>query len=362
MRLKSLGTYVFALVLVPSCSSKSTSGSCKGNSDCDPGEVCSAGECLKICAVQRDCDAGQLCQDSVCVTPTGDSLPTITSVVGNDAADATRVIDGVLVTGVLLADADFELRGATSDVPLLVRSQSAVAAELILSEDVVSGSYLLVATNLAGSDQAEVTLTLPEVTGTMIITKVNSPETTGSFAVNHLPIGSSATEIAAGDHRHETLYAPAGHDHGSLYSTLGHSHDADYVNVTGDTMSGDLSVAGNVGIGTTTPVTALDVAGEVRIASTGLACDATNEGALRYDSTSKTILICDGTAWRIPPGTVTGGCTFGAGWGTATACPLAAGITCSAGNTPRVFTWCATSGTCNWNSAGSYAHGVCIKD
>ena len=54
---------------------------------------------------------------------------------------------------------------------------------------------------------------------------------------------------------------------------------------------------GNVGVGSTTPVAKLDVAGEVKFGNTSSTCDATNEGQQRYNSTSKVMEFCNGTAW-----------------------------------------------------------------
>lgn len=56
--------------------------------------------------------------------------------------------------------------------------------------------------------------------------------------------------------------------------------------------------AGNVGIGTSSPQTRLDVAGEVKIGSSGAACVAGTVGATRYNSTLDTMEFCaadDGT-------------------------------------------------------------------
>ena len=62
-------------------------------------------------------------------------------------------------------------------------------------------------------------------------------------------------------------------------------------------------------------------------------------------------------------GSITGGCNFGSSWGTATNCALGAGvISCAAGNTGRAITYHAPSGHGQWNSAGTYPSGFCIKD
>ncbi len=51
------------------------------------------------------------------------------------------------------------------------------------------------------------------------------------------------------------------------------------------------------GVGTANPAVMLDVAGEAKIGNTSLACSATTEGAMRYNSTSKEMEYCNGTAW-----------------------------------------------------------------
>ena len=55
---------------------------------------------------------------------------------------------------------------------------------------------------------------------------------------------------------------------------------------------------GNVGIGTSAPEAKLDVAGEVKVGSTGVGCSAANEGSQRYNSTSKIMEFCNGTSWN----------------------------------------------------------------
>jgi hypothetical protein len=58
-----------------------------------------------------------------------------------------------------------------------------------------------------------------------------------------------------------------------------------------------ITSTGNVGIGTATPAARLDVAGETKIGNTNVACSGANEGSQRYNSTSKTMEFCNGTAW-----------------------------------------------------------------
>ncbi len=60
--------------------------------------------------------------------------------------------------------------------------------------------------------------------------------------------------------------------------------------------------AGNIGVGTDTPQATIDVAGEVRIGNTGIACATNNEGAMRYNTTDKRLEYCDATEW-LPIGT-----------------------------------------------------------
>ncbi len=59
----------------------------------------------------------------------------------------------------------------------------------------------------------------------------------------------------------------------------------------------DLSNPVRKGVGTAAPAATLDVAGEAKIGNTSLACSATTEGAMRYNSTSKEMEYCNGTAW-----------------------------------------------------------------
>jgi|GEM_PF-6696349 len=66
---------------------------------------------------------------------------------------------------------------------------------------------------------------------------------------------------------------------------------------TNDTEKVSILSGGNVGIGTTSPVAKLDVAGEIKLGNTSSACDSTKEGQQRYNSTSKVMEFCDGVEW-----------------------------------------------------------------
>ncbi len=56
---------------------------------------------------------------------------------------------------------------------------------------------------------------------------------------------------------------------------------------------------GNVGIGVTNPVVAMDVNGSIRMGSSGATCNSTYEGTMRFNSATDQVQVCDGTAW--PP-------------------------------------------------------------
>jgi hypothetical protein len=55
-------------------------------------------------------------------------------------------------------------------------------------------------------------------------------------------------------------------------------------------------VDGKVGIGTTTPSTKLDVAGEIKLSTTGISASAAGAGAMRYASSK--LELSDGTGWN----------------------------------------------------------------
>lgn len=59
-----------------------------------------------------------------------------------------------------------------------------------------------------------------------------------------------------------------------------------------------LTSTGLIGVGTTNPVSALEVSGDVKIGNTTDSCDASKEGSVRYNSTTKTMDFCDGSSWK----------------------------------------------------------------
>ena len=60
----------------------------------------------------------------------------------------------------------------------------------------------------------------------------------------------------------------------------------------------NFEATGNVGIGTIAPAAPLHVNGEAILGMKALACSATTEGALRYNSSTHLPQFCDGTNWQ----------------------------------------------------------------
>jgi hypothetical protein len=61
---------------------------------------------------------------------------------------------------------------------------------------------------------------------------------------------------------------------------------------------GNVWIAGDVGIGTTTPLAKLDVAGEIKVGNIGLRCEPDTKGALRYNSGDDKIEYCSANGWK----------------------------------------------------------------
>lgn len=55
---------------------------------------------------------------------------------------------------------------------------------------------------------------------------------------------------------------------------------------------------GNVGVGVSNPRAKLEISGELRVGSAGLACNSGGAGSVRYNSAKKEMEFCDGTDWK----------------------------------------------------------------
>ncbi len=76
-------------------------------------------------------------------------------------------------------------------------------------------------------------------------------------------------------------------------------------------VDGNAVFNGNVGIGVSNPTAKLDVAGELKVGNTGVACDTSRKSFLRFDSTSGKMQLCDGSSWaEVASGTAVGGLPF----------------------------------------------------
>ena len=71
---------------------------------------------------------------------------------------------------------------------------------------------------------------------------------------------------------------------------------------------GSQYIENKLGIGRTSPVTALDVNGTLRLADGGEVCQAVTAGSIRFNAASTAMEYCDGTAWTA----FGGGSSFGA--------------------------------------------------
>jgi hypothetical protein len=56
--------------------------------------------------------------------------------------------------------------------------------------------------------------------------------------------------------------------------------------------------AGNVGIGVASPITKLEVAGSLKLGNGSETCSSTYAGAIRYNSVTSAMEVCDGDSWR----------------------------------------------------------------
>ncbi len=171
---------LFIFASFAACSGDTPTGdnACQSNDECASGEVCASGECFNLCTGNDECDGGQVCGPSgVCGTVAGGVLPEINDVVGNSSEDTGIIVDGMMILGRGLGDITVSFVSIEETIELDIRSQAADSVEVIFPADVVSGDYTLVATNSAGADQQSITLTLPELSGAELVSRINAEDT-----------------------------------------------------------------------------------------------------------------------------------------------------------------------------------------
>ena len=199
-----LGVWLTVLSGIAACHGKQE---CERTADCKSGYACIDKTCRMPCLVQGNCADTQVCRAGFCAPRAGSALPEITAVTGNQVDNPQRVADGLLVSGSLLGNATFELRSDAQAVPLTLRSQSENSAEAVLPTDVRQGLHTLAATNAAGTTEVSVTLELPDLSGDLLVARINAQTTT------KLTPGVMPDEILARLAALEDKSCPAGYAH-----------------------------------------------------------------------------------------------------------------------------------------------------
>lgn len=118
--------------------------------------------------------------------------------------------------------------------------------------------------------------------------------TTGS---NNITIGTGGGYISTGHGNISIGNSAVGATTGMVNNAIAIGHA---VTPTTDNtiILGDATTAGpKVGVGTYTPQAKLDVKGDIRVGGTTAPCTGANEGAIRYESSSKKFQGCDGSNW-----------------------------------------------------------------
>ncbi len=252
-----VGVLVAVLALACSGNTPSGGGQCSGNKDCDPGQVCSSGACISLCRTDRDCGADRVCDDGVCVagvrsSPRIDAVDGDGTVVCPDAAGTHCIAAGLLVLGDNLEGATFTLSGSGAPVELVARDGAIATSVALELPDVAPGTYTLTAANGAGSaDQALQLLQGPpgpDLTPNQLVDRVN--QATNVIAVQRLPVGVGATDVAAGNHVHAASAITGVFDASQLPvgtaadTVAAGDHTHAYLPLAGGNVTGSLTVGG----------------------------------------------------------------------------------------------------------------------
>ncbi len=237
--LMTLTVAALATLFMSACSEKTTGGNdgladgeCAENSDCESGQVCNVDTCESVCGFDTDCESAQICSASVCVV--GDRPdPKITALDGDGTvicpdADGTHCMaGGIVLTGENFEGAVVELHqgSATGNIlgTLNIRGGATDTSMTVDLIDVAEGVYYLTVTNNAGSADQAIQLLQgppgPDLTANELVSRINSA--TSVIDAGVLPVGTAATDVAAGDHAH-----------------------SQYFENTGGTISGDTTISG----------------------------------------------------------------------------------------------------------------------
>ncbi len=125
----------------------------------------------------------------------------------------------------------------------------------------------------------------------------------GSAAIGQLPVGTGSNNVAAGDHTHSYAFSDLGGSAafgqlpvgtgGSQVAVGNHSHAGLWSDSGSELVSG-----GDVVVGTGSANAELTVEGAISLGmGANATCDASHEGVIRYNATSKQVQVCNGAAW-----------------------------------------------------------------